>query len=1080
MPGRGADPDGFDATTEGDRSRSQMAALELEPDTYALEYMYDDPDHDATDTAAAEYGEQERASLIMGGFGNGRGADGINDGTATQQRRRRGRTANGGGGGAFVGALLGSWSSLAAKAKTTPAPSTPAAAAHPHPHPQSTFSVQNLLLLSGLAALTFLFVDNADVALELIHANFLGSQIDESAGYRPAPHANSFGGENNVGHPGGAKAASQGIGVAFEDIVIPVGNFGQASRSLNAENIVNLLGHYMHDEHRSPYGSHLYDKPKEFLDEEQAKYEEKMDRVREEWGAWSFQDPRPERPVANFDDVDYKDLPTDRFPQGCWQTDEAYVKEFIREARGLVDRVQEGIYAEYGSPLNKTDGTTLAEEGKAERARQWGPKIIAAEGVGGDVPNKDDPNGIATLSHVAFDGLVRKLLHALIANDDWYAVLGGHSAAAGHGNQFQQNKQITFHHLMEPVFDKLGVRLVSRNMGQGGVGTLQFSIGGKDLYGEADIMEWDSAMTEKGNTVDLWNKQAILSGERVPVILSPFHFNVMDETNGTALMGNLMVDAPMVPPTPDDDPDDPEQAQALPWATRHLDGRAEKYNAICWEARSDLTPVENQDAHPGSQVGWHPGWRYHQFQGRKVALILLKGLAAALDRWEAGIEADGFPLAEHYWHVGDLYNTIRENLRTHVNTPNEVEVEGGETTDLRSPCEHAFPYLPRVCRVAMHGYGMWEPRAHNSYDLLNIIEPAPNGYKPHWVEGNWYAGFDVLPFVQRIPDGEVDPHAIAIATTFPAPDLDHDWIEDEDSGGGTNSTPAANEPPTRRWLREATRRAFHNQPTVIDVGSLELAQRRAKSKSQQRRRLGDDSEAITPGRGWVSHAWRPDEGFCDGSPQSECNRAEHNKCMSIGHNDNHRDVAGNTLAGWLVFSVPNVKEGIVMARMEWWCGGSELLTKGWSEVNNGQTMDTMPWNVTEPWSQLATRRLMAGKEEHPMHPDDYDYHRRLGKPTHDELVKEDFKMDIAINGKITKTMEREEWLSHTGTFGVELCDLRSLVFSFIPTYYVDKSCSSPNLSFSSFIRRNEQELRPFPPHGRHQLRRTRLGRGGRG
>ena len=70
MPGRGADPDGFDATTEGDRSRSQMAALELEPDTYALEY--DDPDHDATDTAAAEYGE-ERASLIMGGFGNGRG-----------------------------------------------------------------------------------------------------------------------------------------------------------------------------------------------------------------------------------------------------------------------------------------------------------------------------------------------------------------------------------------------------------------------------------------------------------------------------------------------------------------------------------------------------------------------------------------------------------------------------------------------------------------------------------------------------------------------------------------------------------------------------------------------------------------------------------------------------------------------------------------------------------------------------------------------------------------------------------------------------------------------------------------------
>ena len=52
----------------------------------------------------------------------------------------------------------------------------------------------------------------------------------------------------------------------------------------------------------------------------------------------------------------------------------------------------------------------------------------------------------------------------------------------------------------------------------------------QDMYGEGDIMEWDSAMTEKGNTVDLWNKQAILSGERVPIILNQFHFNIMAET----------------------------------------------------------------------------------------------------------------------------------------------------------------------------------------------------------------------------------------------------------------------------------------------------------------------------------------------------------------------------------------------------------------------------------------------------------------------------------------------------------------------------------------------------------------------
>jgi hypothetical protein len=44
---------------------------------------------------------------------------------------------------------------------------------------------------------------------------------------------------------------------------------------------------------------------------------------------------------------------------------------------------------------------------------------------------------------------------------------------------------------MEPVFDKVGMRLVSRNMDMGGVGTLQFTLAVGDHYGETDILEWD-------------------------------------------------------------------------------------------------------------------------------------------------------------------------------------------------------------------------------------------------------------------------------------------------------------------------------------------------------------------------------------------------------------------------------------------------------------------------------------------------------------------------------------------------------------------------------------------------------------
>jgi hypothetical protein len=43
---------------------------------------------------------------------------------------------------------------------------------------------------------------------------------------------------------------------------------------------------------------------------------------------------------------------------------------------------------------------------------------------------------------------------------------------------------------MEPVFQKLGMRLISRNLAMGGLGTTHFSMGQKELYGEKDFLMW--------------------------------------------------------------------------------------------------------------------------------------------------------------------------------------------------------------------------------------------------------------------------------------------------------------------------------------------------------------------------------------------------------------------------------------------------------------------------------------------------------------------------------------------------------------------------------------------------------------
>eukprot|EP00978_Attheya_sp_CCMP212_P047983 scaffold457119_cov126-Attheya_sp.AAC.1 len=213
--------------------------------------------------------------------------------------------------------------------------------------------------------MVLLFILTADeTVLQLTPTSMDNADSSSVYNYNQNPLQPSIGGVNNVGQPRGAKAAAAGQGVAFQDIDIPVNNNANAnagaaksssssghpvaSASLNIVNIVNHWGHYMHDEHRSPYASHLYDHPKEFLDAEQAKFVKKMEQVWKEWGAWSFQDDPPdhkERPMPDFSKVPYKDLPNDQFPKGSWQTDEPHIRGFIEEeTKSLVDRVTEGIF----------------------------------------------------------------------------------------------------------------------------------------------------------------------------------------------------------------------------------------------------------------------------------------------------------------------------------------------------------------------------------------------------------------------------------------------------------------------------------------------------------------------------------------------------------------------------------------------------------------------------------------------------------------------------------------------------------------------------------------------------------------
>jgi len=181
---------------------------------------------------------------------------------------------------------------------------------------------------------------------------------------------------------------------------------------------------------------------------------------------------------------------------------------------------------------------------------------------------------------------------------------------------------------------------------------------------------------------------------------------------------------------------------------------------------------------------------------------------------------------------------------------------------------------------------------------------------------------------------------------------------------------------------------------------------------------------IVPGRGWVLHGWAPVGGFCDGSPQSECNRGEPAKCLMSGANDKHYDVIGDSLSGWLVFTVPKVVEGIILIRMEWWCGsnkGTEL-TKDWTEVNDGKTFDTTPFSEEMP-SQRRLRNhadVFDDDNDDDTHEDndanDSSTRKLGGKMTQESHIPLDLQFDYVINNGEIKSMDRDKFIEHSAEY----------------------------------------------------------------
>eukprot|EP00584_Thalassiosira_punctigera_P001638 CAMPEP_0172537262 /NCGR_PEP_ID=MMETSP1067-20121228/8885_1 /TAXON_ID=265564 ORGANISM="Thalassiosira punctigera, Strain Tpunct2005C2" /NCGR_SAMPLE_ID=MMETSP1067 /ASSEMBLY_ACC=CAM_ASM_000444 /LENGTH=1010 /DNA_ID=CAMNT_0013322523 /DNA_START=27 /DNA_END=3056 /DNA_ORIENTATION=- len=665
-----------------------------------------------------------------------------------------------------------------------------------------------------------------------------------------------------------------------------------------------------------------------------------------QWGYFDFEDPDQKwdgkmRPQPNFKDFPNRDVPNSEFPEDAWQRSDQYMKAFLTEAKLLVNRSIEAVYAEYGVGISQDGSITLTEEQWINRAK-FAPLLVketVRQGGGGSWTTKQ-----------SMEGSARRLIHHIMTGDTFKLVLGGHSAAAGHGAGFNQSYIIEAGHVLEPVFAHLGVEFRSYNFAQGGMGTIQQSLAGMDLRGkETDWIMWDSKMTERpGYLNNFFLRQALISGNRSPVLmgdgvdLTGFH----DVAGASvAAQGNGWIPVTVSEEQVKEVPWAAQYLQCAPGATANCPGHA--YTAGCWVEREDFKPQARQEPIVGGQASWHPGNRVHKRRGRMIALIILQTLDYALDKWETvAAEGGGYPIAEEHWHVTDYYKSIREKAKevggcfgNNWRIGQKRHLLEEEQADEDDPYHRNLDgeddfWPPRLCNLPLQGRSLWGPR-HNPVEtsLLSIMRPNQMGDIDPLIKTNAYMSPPCYSPPDRPAPWTVPPETEPFAPLIGG---SRRLTVDEDGQHQHQLRSQVDESPTPGEATKVDSAVEGNRQVPIlrnYVAKRVLAEGDAVEEDAKKSEAAD-KDAIVPGLGLQVHWGRP--GVCDGSSHSWCDKVCSSACLMGGAQDNRGMVCFDGLSGWLVFDVKNVKHGFIGARMEPWHKDTDVsITAGWTEVNNG-------------------------------------------------------------------------------------------------------------------------------------------------
>ncbi|KAG7342227.1 hypothetical protein IV203_007319 [Nitzschia inconspicua] len=215
---------------------------------------------------------------------------------------------------------------------------------------------------------------------------------------------------------------------------------------------------------------------------------------------------------------------------------------------------------------------------------------------------------------------------------------GGHSAAAGHGNLYNESYTAYMERELKDVFGSIGIDFEGRNYAMGGTGSApEFTMCWEEILGRnVDFFSWDFGMTDVSTSwrLFIYAYRGLLSPGR-PAFYAKWSYErlkhqmrMLTELGFPVFYSDDDMEKERKELIPETTTLGSKEIEALPTYMKYFKCGGATEKGDCDNEHKYSAPCFNQRE---GMASWHPGYKLHALWGHSMALYLMQTLISAVD-----------------------------------------------------------------------------------------------------------------------------------------------------------------------------------------------------------------------------------------------------------------------------------------------------------------------------------------------------------------------------------------------------------------------------------------------------------------